>query len=102
MSRQAAGVLPRTVYKWLARKSADNLSSRARQVANRLVDPVIAEIASLRRQHIEIGTLDEIAAKICALAAKPPLVALSDQGVIWRLQPVGDARSPLLDHAQLD
>jgi transcriptional regulator with XRE-family HTH domain len=46
---EAAGVSARTVYKWLARGSAQNRSSRARRVANRLPDPVIAEIARLRR-----------------------------------------------------
>ena len=49
---EAAGVSPRTVYKWLARKSAENLPSRARQIANRLADPVIGESASLRHQRM--------------------------------------------------
>ena len=49
---EAAGVSARTVYKWLARETAHNRSSRARRVANRLADPVIAEIARLRRQRM--------------------------------------------------
>lgn len=49
---EAAGVSARTVYKWLARESAHNRSSRARRVANRLAELVIAEIARLRRQRM--------------------------------------------------
>ena len=49
---EAAGVSARTVYKWLARNSAENRSSRARRIANRLADPLIAEIAALRRQRM--------------------------------------------------
>lgn len=49
---EAAGVSIRTVHKWLARKSAENRSSRARRVANRLPEPVIAEIATLRRRRM--------------------------------------------------
>jgi len=49
---EAAGVSSRTVHKWLARESAENRSSRALRVANRLPDPVIAEIARLRRQRM--------------------------------------------------
>ena len=49
---EAAGVSGRTVRKWLARRSAENRSSRPRQVANRLADPLIAEIARLRRQRM--------------------------------------------------
>src|SRR5690606_9118363 len=49
---EAAGVSVRTVYKWLARDSAENRSSRARRIANRLAEPVIAEIAGLRRQRM--------------------------------------------------
>lgn len=49
---EAAGVSVRTVYKWLARDSAENRSSRARRIANRLAEPLIAEIASLRRQRM--------------------------------------------------
>jgi transposase InsO family protein len=49
---EAAGVSPRTVYKWLARDGADNRSSRARHVANRLDDARIEEIAALRRQRL--------------------------------------------------
>jgi transposase InsO family protein len=49
---EAAGVSARTVYKWLARETAQNRSSRARRVANRLADPIIAEIARLRRQRM--------------------------------------------------
>ena len=41
---EAAGVSIRTVHKWLARESTDNRSSRARRVANRLAEPIIAEI----------------------------------------------------------
>lgn len=47
---EAAGVSPRTVYKWLARESVQNRSSQARRLANRLPDAVIAEIAALRRE----------------------------------------------------
>jgi transposase InsO family protein len=49
---EAAGVSARTVYKWFGRNSLENLSSRARRVANRLADPLITEIASLRRQRM--------------------------------------------------
>lgn len=49
---EAAGVSVRTVYKWLTRESAQNGSSRARRIANRLAEPVIAEIARLRRQRM--------------------------------------------------
>lgn len=49
---EAAGVSARTVYKWLGRTCAENLPSRARRIANRLADPVITEIASLRRQRM--------------------------------------------------
>jgi transposase InsO family protein len=49
---EAHGVSVRTVYKWLARKSAENRSSTARRVANRLPEHVIAEIAALRRQRM--------------------------------------------------
>ena len=47
---EAAGVSRRTVYKWLARASAETRSSRARRLANRLPDRVIEEIARLRRE----------------------------------------------------
>jgi transposase InsO family protein len=47
----AAGVSVRTVHKWLARDSVQNRSSRARRQRNRLPDPVIAEIARLRREQ---------------------------------------------------
>lgn len=46
---EAAGVSARTVYKWLARDCAENRPCRARRVANRLAEPLIAEIARLRR-----------------------------------------------------
>lgn len=49
---EAAGVSGRTVYKWLARENAQNRSSRARRIANRLPEPVIAEIARLRRERM--------------------------------------------------
>jgi transposase InsO family protein len=49
---EAAGVSARTVYKWLQRKSVENRSSRARLIANRLADPLIAQIAALRRQRL--------------------------------------------------
>ena len=49
---EAAGVSARTVYKWLARDSTANRPSRARRVANRLSDRLIAEIAMLRRQRM--------------------------------------------------
>jgi transposase InsO family protein len=49
---EAAGVTTRTVYKWLGRESADNRSSRAGHVANRLSDARIEEIAALRRQRL--------------------------------------------------
>lgn len=49
---EAAGVSGRTVYKWLARDSAENRSSRARRIANRLADPLIAQIAALRRRRM--------------------------------------------------
>ena len=48
---EAAGVSVRTVYKWLARRSAEDRPSRARHLANRLPDPVIEEIARLRRER---------------------------------------------------
>ncbi len=48
---EAAGVSVRTVYKWLARKSAETRSSRARRLANRLPEPLIQEIARLRRER---------------------------------------------------
>lgn len=48
----AGGVSPRTVYKWLARASAENRSCRARHLANRLPDRAIAEIVRLRRQRL--------------------------------------------------
>lgn len=48
---EAAGVSARTVYKWLARSSAENRSSRARRLANRLPDAAIEQIARLRREH---------------------------------------------------
>lgn len=54
---EAAGVSARTVYKWLARKSAENRSSRARRIANRLPDQLIAEIASLRRQRLTAAAI---------------------------------------------
>lgn len=46
----AHGVSTRTVYKWLARGDGENRSSRARRVANRLPDDVIADISRLRRE----------------------------------------------------
>lgn len=49
---EAAGVSARTVYKWLARPSAQNRPSRARRVANRLNDSAIARIADLRRRRL--------------------------------------------------
>jgi transposase InsO family protein len=49
---EAIGVSARTVYKWLARETPENRSSRARRVANRLAEPVIAEIVRLRRQRM--------------------------------------------------
>lgn len=49
---EAAGVSARTVHKWLKRASAENRSSRAQRIANRLPDPLIAEIAALRRQRL--------------------------------------------------
>lgn len=49
---EAAGVSTRTVYKWLARDGADNRSSRAGRVANRLSDARIEEIAALRCQRL--------------------------------------------------
>lgn len=54
---EAAGVSIRTVHKWLARKSAENRSSRARRVANRLPEPVIAEIATLRRRRMTAAAI---------------------------------------------
>ena len=48
---EAAGVSVRTVYKWLARDNAQNRSCRAKRIPNRLTDPVIGEIARLRREH---------------------------------------------------
>jgi transposase InsO family protein len=48
----AAGVSKRTVYKWLARSSAENRSSRARRIANRAPDRLIEEMARLRRQRL--------------------------------------------------
>lgn len=48
----AAGVSRRTVYKWLARSSAENRSSRARRIANRASDRLIEEMARLRRQRL--------------------------------------------------
>jgi transposase InsO family protein len=45
---EAAGVSTRTAYKWLARDSAANRSSRARRLANRLPDRVIERIGRLR------------------------------------------------------
>jgi transposase InsO family protein len=48
---EAAGVSVRTVYKWLARKTAETRSSRARRLANRLSAPLIEEIARLRRER---------------------------------------------------
>lgn len=56
---EAAGVSVRTVYKWLARASADNRSSRALRPANRLADGVIAEIARLRRERFTQTLLRE-------------------------------------------
>jgi transposase InsO family protein len=49
---EAAGVSIRTVYKWSTRESSENRSSHARRVANRLPEPVIVEIARLRRQRM--------------------------------------------------
>ena len=49
---EAAGVSSRTVYKWLARKSGEDRSSRAHRIANRLADPIVSEIASLRHQRM--------------------------------------------------
>lgn len=49
---EAAGVSARTVYKWLGRERAENRSSKALRVANRLPEPIIAEIAALRRQRM--------------------------------------------------
>lgn len=49
---EAAGVSVRTVYKWLGRDGADNRSSRACHVANRLSDTRIEAIAALRRQRL--------------------------------------------------
>jgi len=48
---EAAGVSVRTTYKWLGRDSAQDRPSRAKRLANRLAEPVIAEIARLRREH---------------------------------------------------
>lgn len=48
----AAGVSKRTVYKWLARSSAENRSSRARRIANRASDRLIEEMARLRRLRL--------------------------------------------------
>jgi transposase InsO family protein len=48
----AAGVSKRTVYKWLARSSAENRSSRARRIANRASDRLIGEMTRLRRQRL--------------------------------------------------
>jgi transposase InsO family protein len=49
---EAAGVSARTVYKWLARASAENRSSRAARIANRLSAPMIAKIVALRRERM--------------------------------------------------
>lgn len=49
---EAAGVSARTVYKWLGRERAENRSSKALRVANRLSEPLIAQIAALRRQRM--------------------------------------------------
>lgn len=48
----AAGVSQRTVYKWLARTSHENRSSRARRIANRASDRLIEEMARLRGQRL--------------------------------------------------
>lgn len=49
---EAHGVSVRTVYKWLARSSAETRSSRPHKLANRLPERRIAEIAALRRQRM--------------------------------------------------
>jgi transposase InsO family protein len=54
---EAAGVSARTVYKWLARGSSENRSSKARRIANRLPEPLIAEIAALRRQRMTAAAI---------------------------------------------
>lgn len=41
-----------SLHKWLKRKSPENRSSRARRIANRLSDPLIAKIAALRHQRL--------------------------------------------------
>lgn len=46
---EASGVSTRTVHKWLACDGADNRSSRAARVANRLSEARIEAIAALRR-----------------------------------------------------
>jgi transposase InsO family protein len=54
---EAIGVSARTVYKWLARETSENRSSRARRIANRLPDPLIAEIVRLRRQRMTAAAI---------------------------------------------
>jgi len=54
---EAAGVSVRTVHKWLKRKSAENRSSKARRVANRLTEPTIAEIVRLRRLRMTAAAI---------------------------------------------
>lgn len=49
---EAAGVSVRTVYKWLGREQSENRSSKARRIANRLPERLIAEISALRRQRL--------------------------------------------------
>jgi transposase InsO family protein len=49
---EAAGVSTRTVHKWLTRASAENRSSRARRLANRLPERMIEEIVRLRRTRM--------------------------------------------------